>query len=36
MLWEIDEEFSILLAFSNIIIEDYNLKTNIINNYFYL
>lgn len=27
MLWEIDEEFSILLAF-NIIIEDYNLKTN--------
>lgn len=28
MLWEIDEEFSILLAFSNIIIEDYNLKTN--------
>lgn len=28
MLWEIDEEFSILFAFSNIIIEDYNLKTN--------
>lgn len=34
MLWEIDEEFSILLAFSNIIIENNNLK--IINNYFYL